>query len=222
MDTIFCNQCGQTQPAGSKFCNRCGAPISAAAYSPEPDPRSAIDVQSRPRGIPIPIGNQRLSPMPDDDVDEHEMFTIRPTMVFVWAGYITAALVVIAVAALMGILKHNVPSLPDWLAFAVTAAVALVALAFPIYKHIQRRREVYTLTNHKLEMRYGILRITVRNIPLGKVQDVTVTASLMQRLMKLGNIEIDSAAVAGKIYLKEINHPQKYANIILAEMRGRN
>ena len=92
----------------------------------------------------------------------------------------------------------------------------------PIYKHFLRRREVYTLTNHKLEMRYGIIAKTVRNIPLAKIQDVTVTASVWQRLLKLGDIVIDSASETGTIVLDEIHNPEHYANIILTELRRRN
>jgi uncharacterized membrane protein YdbT with pleckstrin-like domain len=37
-------------------------------------------------------------------------------------------------------------------------------------------------------MRYGIIAKTVRHIPLAKIQDVTVKASVWQRLLKLGDI----------------------------------
>jgi hypothetical protein len=41
-------------------------------------------------------------------------------------------------------------------------------------------------------------------------------------LLKLGDIEIDSAAEAGKIILDDIHNPDRYANMILAELRRRN
>jgi uncharacterized membrane protein YdbT with pleckstrin-like domain len=85
-----------------------------------------------------------------------------------------------------------------------------------------RRREVYTLTNHKLEMRYGLLSKTVRNIPLSKIQDVTVSASFWQRLIHIGDIEIDSASEMGKIILDDIHRSERYANLILDELRRRN
>jgi uncharacterized membrane protein YdbT with pleckstrin-like domain len=97
-----------------------------------------------------------------------------------------------------------------------------VVFSNPVYNHILRRREVYTLTNHKLEMRYGIIAKIVRNIPLRNIQDVTVTASVWQRFLNLGDIEIDSASETGKIVLDDIHHPERYANQILAELRRRN
>ena len=87
--------------------------------------------------------------------------------------------------------------------FFVLLGIGLAVFYLPIYKHILRRREVYTLTNHKLDMRYGIIAKTTRHIPLAKIQDVTVKASVWQRLLKLGDIEIDSASETGKIVLDE-------------------
>jgi uncharacterized membrane protein YdbT with pleckstrin-like domain len=115
---------------------------------------------------------------------------------------------------------------PEWftnlVSFVVCLIVAIIAFSPPVYKHLLRRREVYTLTNHKLEMRYGLFSKTLRNIPLTKIQDVTVTASFWQRLIKIGDIEIDSASDMGKIVLDDIHHPERYANLILDELRRRN
>lgn len=192
---MYCNECGQTLPDGSRFCNSCGANIGAAKK--ESDAPAAVASYA----------------------DEHEVFTLRPTLIFVLVRYIVAALVLIATAALMGVLSNRVSG---QVAFLVILGVAIVAFSNPIYKHILRKREVYSLTSHKLEMRYGIIAKIVRNIPLRNIQDVTVTASIWQRLLKLGDIEIDSASETGKIILDDIHNPDRYANMILAELRRRN
>ena len=195
---MYCNKCGQTLPEGSRFCNSCGSQTIVQGGGSIETPAAVATY-----------------------ADEREIFTLRPTMVFVAIRYIIAALVVLAAAALMGILssKYNVSG---QVAFLVVVGIAVIAFSNPIYKHILRRREVYTLTNHKLEMRYGIIAKIVRNIPLRNIQDVTVTASVWQRFLNLGNIEIDSASESGKIVLDDIHHPERYANQILAELRRRN
>ncbi|MFY9556348.1 MAG: PH domain-containing protein [Blastocatellia bacterium] len=195
---MYCNNCGQTLPDGSSFCNKCGAQTVTTVRSAD---------------LPVAVAY----------ADEQEIFTVRPTMIFVLVRYIVAALIIIAVAALMGILSNMKPGMVSGtLAFLVILGVGLIALSNPIYKHILRKREVYTLTNHKLEMRYGLIAKIVRNIPLRNVQDVTVTASVWQRLLNLGDIEIDSASEGGKIVLDDIHHSERYANMILAELRRRN
>ena len=199
---MYCNTCGQTLPEGSRFCHSCGSQtVSSAA----------------PSDGPVAVASSVAS-----YADEQVIFTLRPTLIFVLMRYIVAALITIAAAALVGILSNRFPVLSGWIAFLIILGVAIIVFSNPIYNHILRRREVYTLTNHKLEMRYGIIAKIRRNIPLRNIQDVTVTASVWQRFLNLGDIEIESASEAGKIVLDDIHHPERYSNQILAELRRRN
>jgi membrane protein YdbS with pleckstrin-like domain len=153
--------------------------------------------------------------------EERALFTIRPTMVFVYMWYALAVLVVIAVSALMGVINRD-GRISGVVALYVIVGIGLAAFAIPVYKHILRLREVYTLTNFKLEMRYGLIAKNVRNIPLNKIQDVTVTSSIWQRFLNLGDIVIDSASETGKIHLDDIHYADRYANQILNEIRRWN
>ncbi|MEW6130124.1 MAG: PH domain-containing protein [Acidobacteriota bacterium] len=208
---MFCNQCGAKLTPGSRFCNSCGAALPAGQSAPPPTAQ----------GVPnYAAGYTPSAPTLGPIADEHNIFTLRPTLIFVMVWYAIATVLLLVVAALLGWLKSAYfKDMSNGIAFIVILIVALVIYAIPLYKHFLRRREVYVLTNHKLEMRYGIIAKTVRNIPLAKIQDVTVTASVWQRLLKLGDIEIDSASEGGKIVLDEVHNPEHYANIILTELR---
>ena len=199
---MYCNKCGQTLPEGSRFCNSCGSQTVSA---------------SAPSDSPVGVASAVAS-----YADEQVIFTLRPTLIFVLIRYVVAAAITIAAAALVGILSNSWPVLGGWIAFLIILGVAIIVFSNPIYNHILRRREVYTLTNHKLEMRYGIIAKIRRNIPIRNIQDVTVTASVWQRFLNLGDIEIESASEAGKIVLDDIHHPERYSNLILAELRRRN
>lgn len=224
---MYCNQCGQELPQSSRFCNNCGASVGGRG-SEAADQHSQINVAARRAAASHDRDAQRE--LRDDarrnaiyPADEEVIFTLRPTLIFVFARYIVATAIVLAVAALMGVMSsfwRN--TISGWVAFLVILGTGLVAFINPVYKHILRRREIYTLTNHKLEMRYGFFSKIVRNIPLRNIQDVTVTASVWQRLIKIGDIEIESASEQGKIVLDDIHHPDRYANIILGELRRRN
>ncbi|HKV38474.1 MAG TPA: PH domain-containing protein [Blastocatellia bacterium] len=210
---MFCNKCGKALPEGSRFCNFCGAVIGAPDRAGAPGGLDSIGYP--PHGAQAGLyqsGDARL------ESPESVVFTLRPTMVFVAIWYAIAALAVIAVAAIAGML-HGMVSPQS--AIIVILAAALLAFSIPGYKHIMRRREVYTLTNHKLEMRYGIIARTLRNIPLKNIQDVTVTATAWQRILRLGDIEIDSASESGKIILSEVPNPNHYASLIMDELRRR-
>lgn len=199
---MYCNSCGQTLPDGSRFCNSCGSRTLSA--------RGPAD------------GQVAVAPAVASYADEQVIFTLRPTLIFVLIRYVVAAVITIAAAALVGILSGSFPVLGGINALLLILGVAVLVFTNPIYNHILRRREVYTLTNHKLEMRYGIIAKITRNIPLRNIQDVTVTSSVWQRFLNLGDIEIESASEAGKIVLDDIHHPERYANQILSELRRRN
>ena len=200
---VFCNQCGTQLPRGSKFCNNCGATVTA------PRPAApALGQRGASFGSPPPA-------MLDEA--EHVIFTLRPTMIFVYCWYAAALLVLIAVAAVMGL-----SGLDTRTALYVILGAGLIAFAVPLYKHILRRREVYTLTNFKLEMRYGLIAKDVRNIPLNKIQDVTVSRTVFQRLLGLGDILIDSASESGQIHLDDIHKAEGYADQILTTLRRWN
>jgi uncharacterized membrane protein YdbT with pleckstrin-like domain len=201
---MYCNNCGKTLPEGSRFCNYCGAQTAGPAVG-------TLEKDAEGVGASLVAGKEQV------------IFTLRPTMIFVLVRYIFAAVVVVAAAALMGVLSNKNPqAVNGTVAFLVILGIGVVAFAFPVYRHILRLREVYTLTDHKLEMRYGLIAKIVRNIPLRNIQDVTVTASVWQRFLNLGDIEIDSASESGKIVLDDIHHPERYADQILSELRRRN
>ena len=223
---MYCNQCGEVLPPSSRFCNVCGSAVTGSRKGDvergqaSKDDYAQMDAAARHAPAPQKRDVHRgANDMSRFAPNEEVIFTLRPTLVFVFLRYVVAAIVVIATAAALGLLSSMVSGM---VALLITTIVALVAFAIPVYKHILRRREVYTLTNHKLEMRYGLLAKIVRNIPLRNIQDVTVTASAWQRLINIGDIEIDSASEGGKIVLDDIHYPERYASIILGELRRRN
>src|SRR5437868_6136520 len=140
---MYCNQCGANVNQGSKFCNNCGAPVAAASagnfqgVERAPQNRAVYDDPASPLG---PIA------------DEHIIFTFRPTLLFVLVWYVVATVVVLLATVLIAVIKRSYfPQASDWVVFFIVLAIALCIYAVPLYKHFLRRREVYVLTNHKLE-----------------------------------------------------------------------
>jgi len=152
------------------------------------------------------------------EAGEQLIFVLRPTMVFVIVRYLLAVAVTAAAVTLYFYLDTLYPQqIPWWTVLIVTA----IAFVFPFYHHILRQREIYTLTSRRIEFTYGILAKIRRNIPLSKVQDVTVTRSLLERLLGIGDIVIDSAAESGKIPLRNVRDPEKHADLILRQIERR-
>ena len=190
--TMTCS-CGAYVPPSVRFCSNCGAPAS------DPEATRIARMQSR-----------ALESTGDNDL-ENTVFTVRPTMVFIKAGYALAVLAGLALVFLLAYL--GVPA-------SISIPVALALLLIPAYYHVRRNMVRYTVTDSKLQIDTGLIARTTKNIPLSKVQDVTVSASIPQRLMGFGDIIIDNASeMGGSIVMHNIHSPRHYANLLLRELR---
>ena len=132
-------------------------------------------------------------------------------MIFIKAGYALAVLGAIGVVIALAWL--GVPAY-------ISIPIALALLLIPAYYHIRRNTIRYTVTDAKLEIDTGFIARTTRNIPLSKIQDVTVQASIPQRMMGFGDIIVDNASeLGGTTILHNINKPRHYADLLLRELR---
>lgn len=190
---MTCSGCGAYVPPSVRFCSNCGTAAS--------DPESTRIAR---------LQSQALERTADDDI-EHVVFTVRPTMIFIKAGYVLAALGGIALVFLLS--SIGVP-------LYISMPLAFALLLIPAYYHIKRNMIRYTVTDSKLEIDTGLIARTTRNIPLSKVQDVTVSAGIPQRLMGFGDIIVDNASeVGGTIVMHNIGSPRHYADLLLRELR---
>jgi len=157
---------------------------------------------------PQPAGVTRYEE--DDDV-EHVIFSVRPTLLFVKLGYAVAVLAAIAMTILFAILDVRL---------YLALPIALAFLIIPAYYHIRRNMIRYTVTDSKIQIDHGLIAKTTRNIPLAKIQDVTVSSSIRQRILRFGDIVIDNASeLGGTTVLHNINDPRHYADLLLRELR---
>jgi uncharacterized membrane protein YdbT with pleckstrin-like domain len=192
MSNMTCSSCGAYVTPSVRFCSNCGAAVDAEATR-------LARVQSR-----------ALEPEIDPNL-EHTIFTVRPTMIFIKTGYALAVVAGIALVFLLATLG---------LSASISIPLALALLLIPAYYHIRRNMVRYTVTDSKLQIDTGLIARTTRNIPLSKVQDVTVSASIPQRLLGFGDIIIDNASdLGGQTVMHNISSPRRYADLLLRELR---
>ena len=190
---MHCFNCGSYIAPGVRFCSNCG--------SPAVDPEVTRIARSQP-GMMTPAESNEL---------EHTIFTVRPTLLFVKIGY--AAAVIGGILLIVLLASLGVP-------FYVGLPLALALLLIPAYYHLKRNMVRYTVTDSKMEIDTGLIARTTRNIPLSKIQDVTVSASISQRVLGFGDIIVDNASeLGGTTILKNINNPRHYADLLLRELR---
>ena len=187
-----CSNCGAYVAPSVRFCSNCGTAVDSEATRVARIRSRALEMNA----------DQNL---------EHTVFTVRPTMIFIKAGY---ALAVIAGIALVFLLASiGVPA-------SISIALALALLLIPGYYHMRRNMIRYTVTDATLQIDTGLIARTTKNIPLSKIQDVTVSASIPQRMMGFGDIIIDNASeIGGSIVMHNISSPRHYADLLLRELR---
>lgn len=194
---MHCSNCGSYIPPGKNFCAECGAPANDS---------EATRIARTERSIPVapePAGR-------DDDLEEI-IFTVRPTLIFIKIGYALAVLGAIALVVLLA----QIPA-PAY----ISIPLALSLLLIPAWYHLKRNMIRYTLTDSKVEIDTGLIARTTRNIPLTKIQDVTVSASIPQRLLGFGDLLIDNASeLGGTTVLHNISRPRRHADLLLRELR---
>jgi membrane protein YdbS with pleckstrin-like domain len=189
---MTCSSCGAYVTPSVRFCSNCGTPTDS-------EQTKIARLQARA----LEFGG-------DQDL-EHTIFTVRPTMIFVKAGYALAVLGGIALVFLLA--SIGVPA-------SISIPLALALLLIPAYYHVRRNMIRYTVTDSKLQIDTGLIARTTRNIPLSKVQDVTVSASIPQRLLGFGDIIVDNASeFGGSTVMHNISSPRHYADLLLRELR---
>lgn len=189
---MTCSGCGAYVTPSVRFCSNCGTPVDS-------EQTRIARVQSR-----------TLEPTIDGDL-ERTVFTVKPTMIFIKAGYALAVLGGIALVFLLASIGVSA---------SISIPLALALLLIPGYYHIRRNMVRYTVTDAKLQIDTGLIARTTRNIPLSKVQDVTVSASIPQRMLGFGDIIVDNASeLGGSTVMHNISKPRHYADLLLRELR---
>jgi membrane protein YdbS with pleckstrin-like domain len=207
---MHCTNCGTYIAPGQRYCAGCGAQAV--------DPEATRVARPQSGGLPqfnTPQFNApRAVVRPGQDESneiERTIFTTRPTLLFVKVGYGLAVLGAILLVILLALTP-----VPWW----VSVPLGLALLLIPAYYHIKRNTVRYTLTDSKIEIDQGFISRTTRNIPLRNIQDVTVSASIPQRILGFGNLIIDNTSeTGGSTVLRNINDPRHYADLLLRELR---
>ncbi len=189
---MYCNKCGTENADDAVYCKKCGSAV-------EDETRVAERVRDLPNA---------------QSGDSDRIFVINPTVKFVALGYVFA---VMAAFALVVLLTAFVPGFVP----LIGVVIGFLLLLVPVYFHLKSKLVRYSLTDTTIEIDRGLVSRTTQHIPLRRVQDVTVTATIFQRMLGYGDITIDNASEdGGKVVLDNIDMPKKYADLILRQMRS--
>lgn len=154
----------------------------------------------------------RVATRPGSSVAKGDaIFSISPTLMFVKGAYVLTVIAAFLLVALFGIFGISWP---------IAVVIGLLLLLVPAYFHLRQKMVRYTLTETTIEIDKGLISRSTQNVPLRRIQDVTVSSSFLQRLLGFGDIVVDNASeTGGKVILDNIDSPRKYADLLLERMR---
>ena len=121
----------------------------------------------------------------DLEPGEHLIFQGHPSWRSI-LGFYVKGLVLVAVVAGIAYLATDSGT-------AVGVAVALVAVVL-VAGYVKRLFTTYTISNHRLHIRRGIIARAEQQTLINRVQNVNTHQSVLQRFLLIGNVNFDTAA----------------------------
>jgi len=152
-------------------------------------------------------------PFPERLLGEHEeiVYDLHPHW---WAliGPVLLAVVIVAASSLGWVLlpggELHWPS-----RLAATGVALLILVIFGLPRYLRWVTTHFVLTTDRLIFRSGVLAKISREIPLERLNDVTFTQSLWERIIGAGDLLIESAGERGQSVLAEFGYTLEWHNV---------
>src|SRR3954453_10935064 len=128
----------------------------------------------------------------DLEPGETTIFEGHPSWRSILGFYLKGLLVVILAGAIAaGVSKVAEDEVKTgWVATAAIVLLVVVVVA----GYLRRMATKYTITTNRLTIRRGILSRAEQHSRVDRIQNVTTNQSVLQRLLRVGTVEFDTAA----------------------------
>lgn len=109
----------------------------------------------------------------------------------------------------------------DWV---VTGLVVVASMRYVFYPFISWWFTSYVLTSERLIRRSGVLSRAGLEIPLENINDVRFSQSILERVLRSGDVLVESAGEKGQSRFADIPEPEDFHSLIykVREMRTRD
>ena len=88
-----------------------------------------------------------------------------------------------------------------WTTVVVAAVLLLVLFVVPF---LRWRTTLFVITTKRVVTREGILTRSGRDVPLSRVNDVSFSHNLLERILRCGTLTVESAGERGQVVLNDI------------------
>lgn len=145
--------------------------------------------------------------------DEELLLNFKPH----WKALVPSILWTILIAAALGASLWLVPKswqekLPLGLLLTTAALVVWLILALPTI--VAWLAAEYVLTDERLVARTGVFRRVTYDIPVDQINSVTIRQGFIDRLLRVGDLVVESASQSGDAVLRSVPRPTDVQNMI--------
>jgi uncharacterized membrane protein YdbT with pleckstrin-like domain len=137
---------------------------------------------------------------------EHALFSGHPSLRAA-PGYVLKALLA---AAVVGLIAMLVDDTGTGVGAGVIVFVILLAVGF-----LMRIATTYTITNHRLHIKRGIIARKTQEARLERVQNVNTEQGVLDRILQVGTIDFDTAGTTDSDFsFNGVSQPEKVVSAV--------
>ena len=143
-----------------------------------------------------------------------------------WGRLFVPVLVLLVACLLAGfgvalIPKGGGQQIERWILIGIAAVVVIWLTVLPYLRWLTTK---YVLTSDRLVIRSGILARHGRDIPLNRINDVSFSETVLERMLRSGTLVVESAGDNGQISLTDVprvEHVQREVYRMVDQNLGR-
>ena len=144
-----------------------------------------------------------------EDLHPHWLFLFGP------AATSVLALVLVIIASAAGT-HGNVHKITQWGALALLVIAALTLL----WRYLEWLTTNFVITTDRLIFRHGVMAKSGIEIPLERVNNVSLRQSILDRLFGAGSLLIESGGEDGQQRFSHVRHPERIQNVVHAQIEA--
>jgi uncharacterized membrane protein YdbT with pleckstrin-like domain len=128
----------------------------------------------------------------DLEPGEHLIFEGHPSWRSILGFYIKGLVLVVIAGAIVGVATKIAGD--DVNTGLVTLVVIVLIVVVIAAGYLKRLFTTYTISNHRLHIRRGIVARAEQQTQINRVQNVNTHQSVLQRMLAIGDVNFDTAA----------------------------
>jgi uncharacterized membrane protein YdbT with pleckstrin-like domain len=149
------------------------------------------------------------------NADEEIVLDLHPH----WRMFIApGALVVLALAGLAVLAYVVRPDEP--LVLAAAGVPGVIGLVWLLWRSIVWGSTHFVVTTDRVIYRSGVISKKGQNIPLERINNVAFSQTVLERILNVGDLVIESAGTTGRQVFDDVLNPSRVENRIYAEIEN--